>query len=358
MLPNQLRHACGFLVVLIAPVLLACAAWTDKPFLVVACVFLVFPLMRVVFGVVPAEGPPPWSERVAGALDRLPLFYCAVLVGSVAVLLLHISRSSMARHAALGWSLSLWVTMAFATCVAHELLHQRSRGKRIVGHLLAGLAGYPVLGYEHARHHQRPGSTAAAEWPRVTESVWQFSGRRLAAVLRESLARRGLAIAGRSGAPAAAGLRIALVATAVTWALFALAAGWTGVSIYAGVIALVAFGLQLITYVQHWGLGDDNIEDAKHGDYGWEGDCQFQAWVTMGLSLHQSHHRNGSRPYYQLTIAADSPRPPAGYLLLILAALLPPLWRLAMAPALAHWRLRPHQPLSAGRRLACVAFYR
>ena len=319
---------------------------------------LVFPLTRVVFGVVSADGQPPWSEPVAKVLDRLPFIYGAALAGGVGVLLVHISRPGMTVHAAVGWTLSLWVTMAFATCVAHEVLHRRLRADRIVGHLLAGLAGYPVLGYEHARHHQRAGSTAAAEWPRDTESVWQFAWRRLSTILRGSLGIRGLAIAGNAGSPNVVGLRVALVATATTWTLFALAAGWAGVMIYAGVMGLVAFALQVITDLQHWGLGDDNIEDAKRGDYGWEGDCQFQAWVTMGLSLHQSHHRNGSRPYYELVIAADSPRPPAGYVLLMLAALLPPLWRLVMVPALTHWRARPDKPLSAGRRLACVAFYR
>lgn len=355
---GQLRHAAGFLAIFIAPALLVCAAWIDEPFLVVGMVFLVFPLARVVFGIVSADGQTPWSEPIAKALDRLPLIYGAALAGAVVVLLLHMSRSRMTAHAAVGWTLSLWATMALATCVAHELLHRRHRGDRFVGHLLAGLAGYPMLGYEHARHHQRPGNTAAAEWPRVTESVWQFAWRRLAAIARESLGTRGLAVAGNSGSPAVVGLRVGLAATATTWTLFALAAGWAGMLIYAGVIGLVAFALQVITYLQHWGLGDDNIEDAKRGDYGWEGDCRFQAWVTMGLSLHQSHHRNGSRPYYHLVIAAESPRSPAGYVPLMLAALLPPLWRLAMVPALAHWRARPDKPLSAGRRLACVAFYR
>lgn len=355
---NQLAHAAGYLAVLIVPALLAWAAWHDEPLLVFGAVMLVFPLARVAFGAVDEAGPPVWSERIAAALDRLPWVYAAVLAGAMVMLLLAISRSEPTMGAVAGWALSVWVTMVFATCVAHELLHRKRKPDRIVGHLLAGLAGYPLLGYEHSRHHQRAGSCSSAECPNVTESVWQFAARRLGAIVHESLGARGLALAGGSRSPAVRGLRLALATTGVILALFGLAAGWPGALMYTLVIGLVALAVQLVTYIQHWGLGDDNIEDARQGEYGWEDDCQFQAWVTMGLSIHQAHHRNGARPYYRTGITTDSPRPPAGYVLLMFAALVPTIWQQVMAPALGYWQSQPNTPASAGRRLACVAFYR
>jgi fatty acid desaturase len=355
---SQFAHAAGHLAVLIAPALLAWAAWLEEPLLVFGAVMLAFPLARIAFGAMDEAGPPTWSEGIAAALDRLPWVYTAVLAGAVLMLLLVISRSEPAMGEVAGWALSLWVTMVFATCVAHELLHRKRKSDRIVGHLLAGLAGYPVLGYEHSRHHQRAGSCASAECPAVTESVWQFSARRLGAIAHECLGARGLALAGDSRSPSVQGLRLALAATGVTLALFGLAAGLPGLLIYTLVIGLVAFAVQLVTYMQHWGLGDDNIEDARHGQYGWEDDCRFQAWVTMGLSLHQAHHRNASRPYYRTSITTDAPRPPAGYVLLMFAALVPSVWQQVMGPALAYWRAQPTTPVSAGRRLVCVAFYK
>jgi fatty acid desaturase len=355
---NQWAQAAGYFAVLIAPALLAWAAWLDEPLLVFGAVMLVFPLARVAFGAVDETGPPVWSEGIATALDRLPCVYAAVLAGAVLMLLLAISRSEPTMGAVAGWALSLWVTMVFATCVAHELLHRKRKSDRIVGHLLAGLAGYPMLGYEHSRHHRRAGSSTSAECPKVTESIWQFAARRFGAIAHESLGARGLALSGDSRSPAVRGLRLALVTTGVNLALFGLAAGWPGVLIYTLVIGLVAFAVQLVTYMQHWGLGDDNIEDARQAQYGWEDDCRFQAWVTMGLSIHQAHHRNGSRPYYRTGITRDSPRPPAGYVVLMFATLFPAVWRQVMAPALAYWRSQPTAPVSAGRRLACVAFYK
>ena len=247
--------------------------------------------------------------------------------------------------------------MVFATCVVHELLHLRARADRTIRHLLAGLAGYPVLGYEHSRHHRMPGNTAGAEWPMLAETVWQFAARRLSAILPEAIGTKGLAWAGDSRSPTVRGLRIAAAATFATWASFGLAAGWAGVVIYGAIIVLVGFGVQLVTYMQHWGLGDDSIENATARECGWEDDCRFQAWVTMNLSLHHEHHRHGARAYYRIGLAADSPRLPAGYVLLMFAAFVPPLWRRVMAPALAYWKVQPTRPLSAGRRIACVAVY-
>ena len=355
---SQLAHAAGHLAVLIAPALLAWAAWLDEPFLVFGAVLLVFPLARSAFGAVDETGPPAWGEGIAATLDRLPWVYSAVLAGAVLMLLSAISRSEPTMGSVAGWALSLWMTMVFATCVAHELLHRKRKADRIVGHLLAGLAGYPLLGYEHSRHHQRSGSCTSAECPNVTESVWKFAARRLGAIVHESLGARGLAVAGDSRSPAVRGLRVALTTTSASLAIFGLAAGWPGVLIYTIVIGLVSFAVQLVTYMQHWGLGNDNLDDARVREVAWDNDCRFQAWVTLSLSLHQAHHRNGTRVYYRVGLAPDSPRLPTGYVLLMFAAIVPPLWRRIMTPALAYWKAHPLAPLSAGRRVACVAIYR
>lgn len=354
----QLLRAAGYLAILIAPALLALSAWIDEPFLLAGLVMLVFPLARMVFGAVDDSAPRVWDERIGMALDRLPWLYSAALIGSLAVLLWRLPTSDSTLAAGLGWTLSLWLTFTFATCVAHELLHRSGRADRTLGHLLAGFVGYPILGYEHSRHHRMPGNTAAAEWPRVDETVWRFAMRRLRFETSEALGRRGLAIAGAPNSPVVRNLRLALMATVITLAAFVLTAGWTGAVIYLATIALVGFSVQIVTYMQHWGLGDDNLDDARTRGVAWDSDCRFQAWVTMSLSLHQGHHRSDTLPYYRIAIASDSPRLPAGYVLLLFAAVVPPLWRRVMSPALAYWRAHPLAPISSGRSVTCIALYK
>lgn len=160
---DQVRRAAGFLAVLIAPILLVLATAIGQPFLVVGVVFLGFPLMRSVFGTVGENAPTLWDERVERVLHFLPLIYALTLTLSVAVLLEHLARIKLDTADAIGWTTSLWLTLVFATCVAHELLHRKRKTARWIGHALAGLAGYPVLSYEHNRHHKLPGNSAAAE---------------------------------------------------------------------------------------------------------------------------------------------------------------------------------------------------
>jgi alkane 1-monooxygenase len=139
----------------------------------------------------------------------------------------------------------------------------------------------------------------------------------------ETLGAQGIAWVGDSRDPTVYGLCTALGATLATLAHFGAMAGWVGAITYVSVIVLVAFSIQLVTYMQHWGLGDDVRDDAHARAWGWEHDCRLQAWVTLNLSLHHAHHLDPHRPYYRTTLAAGSPRLPAGYVLLMFAACLP-----------------------------------
>lgn len=346
------------MAVFIAPSLLALSAVLSEPLLTLGVALLLFPLARIVFGVHRPGEPPVWDERLALLLERLPLAYAFTLVGALGTVLVSWNSSMPSPVEALQWTFSLWATLVFATCVAHELVHRSSGKDRLVGHLLAGMAGYPMLGYEHLRHHLLAGNTAAAEWPRCDESAWRFAARRIFRITTETVGTRGLAWHGDARSPTVRGLRLALGATAVTWAAFGAAAGWVGIAVFGLVVVLVTFAVQLVTYMQHWGLGDDCLAGARKHEFGWEDDCRFQSWVTLNLSLHQAHHDTPGRPYFRVALAAASPRLPAGYVLLMFAALVPPLWRRVMEPARTYWMTHPAHPPSSGRRVTCAAVYR
>jgi len=183
--------------------------------------------------------------------------------------------------AALGWSISLWMVMIFATCVAHTLLHGPGPNHRRLGHVLAGMAGYPLLGYEHVRHHQMSGNTRAAECPCMDESVWHFAARRLRVLSLETISSQGLVFRGDARSASVRGLRLSIACTAATASVFAFNAGWVGLAIYCTASALVNFSIQLVTYMQHWGLGDDHLADARAQRYSWDSDCRLQAWLTI-----------------------------------------------------------------------------
>ena len=154
------------------------------------------------------------------------------------------------------------MTLLFGTCVAHELIHRRDKRQAMLGHVLAGICGYPALGMEHLAHHARPGDTRLAEYPLKDESVWQFAGRRMWRIGSELFGPAAPIWSLRAQMPNL--VRTAYrrcLSTALTWASFAAIGGWPGACLYLAMMIGVAFGVQLITYIQHWGLGDDSIPD-------------------------------------------------------------------------------------------------
>ena len=353
---RQWIAASGYLSVLVLPMLLVVGVAIDKPYLAFGVAMLVFPLARGVFG--RYAGPTVWREGIATALHWLPVLYGAVLAAALVLLLSQIANGALTTTGQwIGLVLSLWMVLLFATCPAHDLIHRRSGPQARVGHLIAGLAGYPLLSFEHLRHHARPGETSKAEAPRVDESVWHFAWRRIASiavmVLRNNAAKRRqsrIPIRRRS-------TNEALLLCTIAWAAFAATGGVAGFLTYLAAIIGVTVGIQIITYLQHWGLGDDNLADAARGQYAWENDCLFEAWVTLHINFHQSHHRKAHLPFYRLPMTSDSPRLPAGYVVLMILCLFPRLWQQLMLPVLAHWKQQPQQPRSVGRRLSCFNFY-
>jgi hypothetical protein len=139
----------------------------------------------------------------------------------------------------------------------------------------------------------------------------------------------------------------------VTLDLFSAFAGAAGAAMYAAVAAGVWWTMQAIAFVQHWGLGSDSVARAGREHLGWEDRCQLQVWLTFGICYHQSHHREPHTPFYRLEPTPASPRMPAGYVVLLLASLVPPVWRALMLPALTEWKKNPTRSFSPGRALIC-----
>jgi fatty acid desaturase len=355
---NQWPRAALGLSMFVVPALLLIGIVLDTPSLAFGIVMLVFPLVRRLVGNLQPDDALVWNEGVATLLDRLPLLYAVVLAGCFGFVLGHLALDEhpVVGHA-VGLGLSLWMTMLFATCVAHELIHRRAVLQAMVGHCIAGIAGYPLLGNEHLRHHARAGDTQVAEWPRMEESVWRFAGRRAVRVIVQAYGG-GSAFwnPGASGRHVS-GLRAATLIFLIVSALFSWAGGWVGFVIYLGSAVGVVFGMQLFTYIQHWGLGDDRQGERSSQGFGWEDDCRLQAWMTLGISLHHAHHQSTYRPYYSMALTGDSPRLPAGYVVLMVLCLFTRQWRQAMQPALEHWERSPNDPRSPGRDLTCFNMY-
>ncbi|UUX96626.1 fatty acid desaturase [Aquabacterium sp. J223] len=354
---RQTIQAGGFFCVLLVPVFLGIGIAADTPILAFAVVMLGLPLLRPVVGPLPSK-PIPWRESIATALHLLPMVYGALLLGTITFVLHHLQAHGISSFGyGLAMALSLWITLLLSTCVSHELIHRRGRLHMSLGTLLAGMAGYPVLLQEHIAHHAQPGNTTGAAWPRMDESAWRFALRRSKVVLVAAYGRDSPFWRATSSTRVTTTLHLGTGACLAAGTAFWFAAGLSGLVLYASVAVSVWFGVQLITYIQHWRLGEDRQGESARQGLGWEDDCRLQAWLTLGVSLHHRHHQRTHQPYYHLTLADDSPRLPANYVILLVLCLFPPLWRRSMQPALSHWEADPSSPRSSGRRITCFYLY-
>jgi fatty acid desaturase len=348
----------GYALILLMPALLAIGTLASRPYLAIGVAFLLLPLMRIAFGAYRNAHATAWREGVATFLHWLPAGYAALLVASELVVALWLGTHEAAGLATrIGLGLSLWITLLFGLCSAHELLHRRSRLERLVGAALAGALGYPALALEHPMHHAREGREDLAEWPRFEESVWSFAARRLMRVGAEYAST----LTTLESSPLASPLRtqaiVALASTGVILGLFLGLAGIAGLEIYLLAALGCALGMQIMTYLQHWALADPRWVTERPQPLAWEDDCQFQAWITLHISFHQRHHQDASIPYYRLGMDVASPRLPAGYIVMMVICLVPAIWRRAMLPALMEWKSDPGAHASPGRRLTCFGLY-
>lgn len=350
---RQLTQAAGYLSILALPALLILGTATGFYWLAAVSLFGVSPLLRLLIGDA-APAAVEWRESLSKFLHFLPVIYAVLFLASIGYVAWTLHQlGELLGHQWLALGASLWATFLTATPPAHELLHRVEKTSQKLGRLVLGVAGYPILGHEHPGHHQS--KITRGEWAYADENVYTYTVRQMRDIIRRTQERDQL-LRSRVGDSFLRGeLAEALLITFTTGVMFTIASGFPGLLLYVALIGLMLFGIQLMTYIQHWGLGGQ-IEDGNERVYGWEDGCRLQGWLTLNLSFHDAHHRNSTIPFYRLTLFEGSPRLPAGYVVLMIAALVPPLWRRLMEPALHHWMTNPHRPIAPNRRLICINY--
>ena len=237
---KQCMAAAGYLSIFLVPALFLTGSAIDRPWLAFGVVIIVFPMARMVFGALPAAGSPEWRESVATALDHLPVAFAVFMPVVVLWGLAHSADAiGVGAGAAVGTALSLWMTLLFGTCVAHELIHRRDGRQALLGYALAGFCGYPALGMEHLAHHARPGDTCLAEYPLRSESLWRFTSRRLRRVGMDLFGPGAAVWNPRVRLPNPVRTRVALLATTFTLAAFWMLGGLAGALLYLAVCCAV-----------------------------------------------------------------------------------------------------------------------
>ena len=230
---------------------------------------------------------------------------------------------------------------------AHELMHQKPRIERALGDILMTMVLYGHFRSEHLLvHHRYVGTPKDTVTARYNENFHRFFPRVLVQGLRSSwsaekamLARKGRPVWDLSnpfwlyGAMQAGFLTLALIV-----------GGWWGLVLFAFQALTAVWQLELVNYVEHYGLTRKHLGDGKYEPTGpqhsWNADQQATNWLLINLQRHSDHHYKPSRrfPLLQSRPADEAPQLPYSYAVMTTMALVPPLWRRRMNPRVRAWR--------------------
>ncbi len=251
----------------------------------------------------------------------------------------------LARH---GWWEAAGLVLTFGIMsggigitVAHELVHRREAWSYWNGVILLCSVFYGHFAIEHVLgHHSQVGTKQDPATARRGENVWQFVIRSvvMGAISANHIERVRLS---RIGSPWWSRTNRILVIWALTIALmlFAFAvSGGMGLLFMALQAAVAVLLLELINYVEHYGLERKVLENGKPEQvqlwHSWDSHSRLSGWILIHLSRHADHHKYPARPFTKLEGSMSSPLLPASYPACVLLATLPPLWYRVIHPRL------------------------
>ena len=235
---------------------------------------------------------------------------------------------------------------------AHELVHRPTRLERWLGDVLLAAALYSHFRSEHLLVHHRyvatPRDPVSARYgegfygyfarvlPQSLASAWRAEG--------DMLARRGQPWWHRSNP---FWRYAALQAGFLTLALAV--GGPLGVALFALQALTAIWQLELVNYIEHYALVRRHLGGGRYEPvrphHSWNSAERASNWLLINLQRHSDHHFKPDRPFplLQTYDEGEAPQLPAGYPVMTVAAMIPPLWRRVMHPRVAAWRAR-HYP--------------
>ena len=106
-----------------------------------------------------------------------------------------------------------------------------------------------------------------------------------------------------------------------------------GLTVVVGWIASAALGvllLELVNYVEHYGLVREKLPNGKYERvsprHSWTADHPISRALLFEVPRHADHHAYSARPYGALRHFSDAHQLPTGYSGMVLLALVPPLF--------------------------------
>jgi alkane 1-monooxygenase len=230
---------------------------------------------------------------------------------------------------------------------SHELMHQKSNLERGLSDILLAMVLYSHFRSEHLLvHHRYVGTPRDPVTARYNEGFYRFYLRVLKECLlsafgaeKAMLARKDLPWTDMSNPF----FKYWFLQGVMLLLAFAIG-GWAGVGLFLVQAGTAIWQLELVNYVEHYGLTRKHLGDSKYEHvmprHSWNAAHKASNWLLINLQRHSDHHYKPDRrfPLLQNYTKADAPQLPYGYPVMTIAAMMPPVWRRVMNPRVRRWR--------------------
>lgn len=230
---------------------------------------------------------------------------------------------------------------------SHELMHQKNRAERFFADALLAMVLYSHFRSEHLLvHHRYVGTPRDPVTARYNEGFHRFFPRVLVNCFKSAF-RAEMAMQERKGNPwydLSNPFWLYLGLQAYALVLAALLGGWIGVFLFAWQAFVAVWQLELVNYVEHYGLTRKHLGDGKYEhvkpQHSWNAAHKASNWLLINLQRHSDHHYKPNRrfPLLQTYSEDEAPQLPYGYPVMTMAAMVPPIWRKVMNPRVRRWR--------------------
>lgn len=223
---------------------------------------------------------------------------------------------------------SLGVTGSISISASHELIHKRGSFRRWIAQFGWSLVCYGHFEYCHVYGHHKDAATKEdnqTAW--AYESFYTYFLRAV---------RDDFTFCLRPGNKLYRMIQFFIFSILIIF-LLGIFVSFQATILFFGQALIAILSLEAVAYIEHYGLmrqlRNSKLEPMSL-HHSWDSYHRFSNYITFMLQRHADHHKSASKDYFLLQSNNQAPVLPFGYPVMILVALVPPLWRKMMDPLL------------------------
>ncbi len=242
-------------------------------------------------------------------------------------------RKDMPLADYLGLTLSVGAVNGIAINTGHELSHKHNKLDRFFSMLALAPTGYTHFAVEHPfGHHKRVATPEDPASSRMGESFWKFLPRTVIGGFKSAyeIEKRRLERKGKSFWCLENELLQGWAMSAGFFAAATVVGGPRAIPFLAGQAAYGASLLEVINYIEHYGLKRGQDANGKYErtlpEHSWNSNEIVSNLFLYQLQRHSDHHAHPTRSFQALRHFEHAPQLPGGYASMLLPAYFPSWW--------------------------------